>query len=248
MNKKIFILSGVAILLASCGVNKNTSSISSLNQSSLEQSSVSSTSISISSNSTTTSNSVSSSEKSTSSLSSISSISSNKVDQTTEVTIPLLNPGFSNQFVNGDLSTLINYINNIAGISLVKTSSSVSACQIMHVTTNKDTFDCLVIGTGSAGGSLSLDFNKTITKLELKVEAYSKPYTNQGVDYPNVDVASTLYVNEDANKVDLSTLDNTIAPTPRNISYELNSNNIKLYNKEGKNRVFIQEMKLTYKD
>ena len=216
-----------AFILVACGANQvNPSSSVSDN---------SATSDEISSTSEATSTSESSSEDESS-----SATTSTSSEETTEnsVSFSFYNPTCGSAGSNILNNTLTNYMNEVAGTSLVSAVTNTN-CQIMATAPSTGN-NRLTIGSAKAGGELEFTFTATIKSVVIEAETYYKTY--DGSDHP--DAGSTCYVNVDTNVIDLAP--NGTQAIVKEQEFSVNGKKVKLYNKAANNRAYIKTITLKY--
>ena len=167
--------------------------------------------------------------------------------ETKTVTYTFLNN--AEQFPTGDLSKETTRESFTAGFNkdenLVSSVSVTGYVQVLSM--NDDACyikSALLLGSKSYAGELTINFSVTVKQVRLETQAYWKSYSYNGVNY-NVDTASSLYVQSDENVIDLSCKEGE-EPATHNDVFSVNSNSLKLYNKETAKRVYIHSMTIYY--
>ena len=138
---------------------------------------------------------------------------------------------------------LKEYINEEAKTDLVSSIKN-SNCQIgANFPTSGNSV--LIIGASSSAGSLAFTFTKSVKKVSITAQTYHKPYTNQGVDYSNVDTNSELEITTDRAspvfRMDLKPTEDS--PIEKTINIEITNTTLTLSSvADSKGRVFIKEI------
>ena len=129
--------------------------------------------------------------------------------------------------------------------SVVNTDKT--SCQVASVDDVAGTFKVLQIGSSSSKGELTFTFSVNVKSVILSVENYNKNYVNGQTGEPgsSQDTTSKLYVNSDTNVIDLAATAGN--PTKKDVSFDINSTTLKLYNKAEKNRVFVNAITFVLK-
>lgn len=99
------------------------------------------------------------------------------------------------------------------------------------------TFTTLQIGSSSGEGALTFTFSTTVKSIILSLENYNKNYSNNGTPGTSQDTSTKIYVDKDANVVDLAATAGN--PVTKTAEFEINAKSFKIYNKAGKNRAFV---------
>ena len=157
--------------------------------------------------------------------------------------INLYNPTcgtFSKEVLNDRLK---EYINSEAKTEIVSSIKG-SNCQLGANFPTKSN-NVLIIGASSTAGSLEFTFTKTVKKFSIKAQTYHKPYSQGGVDYPNVDPDSSLNIMTDGASpvffMDLKPVEDT--PVEKTMDIEINNTTLTLSSvTDSKGRVFIKEI------
>ena len=157
--------------------------------------------------------------------------------------INLYNPScgtFSKESLNQKLK---DYINSEAKTDLVSSIKG-SNCQLgANFPTSGNSV--LIIGASGSAGSLEFTFTKTVKKFSIKAQTYHKPYSQGGVDYPNVDPNSALTIFTDGASpvfnLDLKPEEDN--PVEKTMDIEINNTTLTLSSvTDSKGRVFIKEI------
>ena len=189
-------------------------------------------------------------QNSSSSVQSSNNSSSSSIEALeTTVTFNFFNPScgsISTEVLN---DRLVNYMNEVAGSTLVSSVSNVKS-QITNDIPNKGE-KVLQIGASSSAGSIEFTFNETIKAITITAQTYHKPYTNYqtGESVPNVDSYSELAISingqEHTQTVDLKPTDGQ--PVETQYTTAINASKFKLASvNDEKGRVFIQSMVVIY--
>ena len=157
--------------------------------------------------------------------------------------INLYNPScgtFSKEVLNDRLKSYINSEANTDLVSSIKGSN----CQLGA---NFPTLgnSVLIVGSSGSAGSLEFTFTKTVKKFSIKAQTYHKPYSQGGVDYPNVDANSSLNIMTDGASpvflMDLKPVEDS--PVEKTMDIEINNTTLTLSSvTDSKGRVFIKEI------
>ena len=135
--------------------------------------------------------------------------------------------------------SLKNAINTEVGKNLVS-SLSASNCTILTDDGTKNQQHLhLTIGTGSDGGYIQFDLSMNILKVQIEVI----PYYKQGY---SLDTNSTVYIDNDEHKIASHSESSTQSLIPFDKTYSTAVNTFKLSNKLGKQRFFIESVKVYY--
>ena len=252
---KLLILVSAATLVA-CGPNNATTTSEESKYSSLENSSATSETTtnqvtSESTNPTASNNSANSSNNSSASSSSnqfVSSTSSSSSSSGTTTSAPadgeslvfgFYNPNCTNYDSAHLNDGLKSYMNGIAGTTFVSAITNTN-CQIMaSAPTNGNSR--LTIGSAKAGGELEFTLSTTIKSVTIEAETYYKYYSNAN----HADGGAVCYVNTDTNVIDLAPQQGN-DPVVKQFQLSLNSNKLKLYNKDANTRAFIKTITFVY--
>lgn len=157
--------------------------------------------------------------------------------------INLYNPScgtFSKEVLNDRLKS---YINSEAKTDLVSSIKG-SNCQLgANFPTSGNSV--LIVGSSGSAGSLEFTFTKTVKKFSIKAQTYHKPYSQGGVDYPNVDANSSLNIMTDGASpvflLDLKPVEDS--PVEKTMDIEINNTTLTLSSvTDTKGRVFIKEI------
>ena len=138
---------------------------------------------------------------------------------------------------------LKEYINEEAKIDLVSSIKG-SNCQLGANFPTKG-HNVLIVGAASSVGSLEFTFTKTVKKFSITAQTYHKPYSQGGVDYPNVDANSALTIFTDGASpvfnLDLRSVEDT--PVEKTMDIAINNTTLTLSSvTDSKGRVFIKEI------
>ena len=164
-------------------------------------------------------------------------------DEEVSYKINLYNPTcgtFSKEVLD---TRLKEYINEEAKTDLVSSIKN-SNCQIgANFPTSGNSV--LIIGASSSIGSLAFTFTKSVKKVSSTAQTYHKPYTNQGVDYPNVDANSELEITTDGAspvfRMDLKPTEDS--PIEKTMDIKITNTTLTLSSvTDSKGRVFIKEI------
>lgn len=157
--------------------------------------------------------------------------------------INLYNPScgtFSKESLNQKLK---DYINSEANTDLVSSIKG-SNCQLgANFPTSGNSV--LIIGASGSAGSLEFTFTKTVKKFSIKAQTYHKPYSQGGVDYPNVDPNSalTIYTDGASPVFNLDLKPEEDNPVEKTKDIEINNTTLTLSSvTDSKGRVFIKEI------
>ena len=157
--------------------------------------------------------------------------------------INLYNPScgtFSKESLNQKLK---DYINSEANTDLVSSIKG-SNCQLgANFPTSGNSV--LIIGASGSAGSLEFTFTKTVKKFSIKAQTYHKPYSQGGVDYPNVDPNSalTIYTDGASPVFNLELKPEEDNPVEKTMNIEINNTTLTLSSvTDSKGRVFIKEI------
>ena len=157
--------------------------------------------------------------------------------------INLYNPScgtFSKEVLNDRLKS---YINSEAKTEIVSSING-SNCQVgANFPTSGNSV--LIVGSSGSAGSLEFTFTKTVKKFSIKAQTYHKPYSQGGVDYPNVDANSSLNIMTDGASpvflLDLKPVEDS--PVEKTMDIEINNTTLTLSSvTDTKGRVFIKEI------
>ena len=157
--------------------------------------------------------------------------------------INLYNPScgtFSKEVLNDRLKSYINSEANTDLVSSIKGSN----CQLgANFPTSGNSV--LIVGSSGSAGSLEFAFTKTVKKFSIKAQTYHKPYSQGGVDYPNVDANSSLKIMTDGASpvflMDLKPVEDS--PVEKTMDIEINNTTLTLSSvTDSKGRVFIKEI------
>ena len=157
--------------------------------------------------------------------------------------INLYNPScgtFSKETLNERLKAYINGEANTDLVSSIKGSN----CQLgANFPTSGNSV--LIIGASGSAGSLEFTFIKTVKKFSIKAQTYHKPYSQGGVDYPNVDPNSALTIYTDGASpvfnLDLKSEEDN--PVEKTMDIEINNTTLTLSSvADNKGRVYIKEI------
>ena len=157
--------------------------------------------------------------------------------------INLYNPScgtFSKEVLNDRLKSYINSEANTDLVSSIKGSN----CQLgANFPTSGNSV--LIVGSSGSAGSLEFTFTKTVKKFSIKAQTYHKPYSQGGVDYPNVDANSSLNIMTDGASpvflMDLKPVEDS--PVEKTMDIEINNTTLTLSSvTDSKGRVFIKEI------
>ena len=138
---------------------------------------------------------------------------------------------------------LKDYINSEANTDLVSSIKG-SNCQLgANFPTSGNSV--LIIGASGSAGSLEFTFTKTVKKFSIKAQTYHKPYSQGGVDYPNVDPNSalTIYTDGASPVFNLELKPEEDNPVEKTMNIEINNTTLTLSSvTDSKGRVFIKEI------
>lgn len=157
--------------------------------------------------------------------------------------INLYNPScgtFSKEVLNDRLKSYINSEANTDLVSSIKGSN----CQLgANFPTSGNSV--LIVGSSGSAGSLEFTFTKTVKKFSIKAQTYHKPYSQGGVDFPNVDANSSLNIMTDGASpvflMDLKPVEDR--PVEKTMDIEINNTTLTLSSvTDSKGRVFIKEI------
>ena len=157
--------------------------------------------------------------------------------------INLYNPScgtFSKEVLNDRLKA---YVNEEAKTDLVSSIKG-SNCQVgANFPTSGNSV--LIVGSSGSAGSLEFTFTKTVKKFSIKAQTYHKPYSQGGVDYPNVDANSSLNIMTDGASpvflMDLKPVEDS--PVEKTMDIEINNTILTLSSvTDNKGRVYIKEI------
>lgn len=157
--------------------------------------------------------------------------------------INLYNPScgtFSKESLNERLKAYINEEANTDLVSSIKGSN----CQLGANFPTTDN-SVLIIGASGSAGSLEFTFTKTVKKFSIKAQTYHKPYSQGGVDYPNVDPNSalTIYTDGASPVFNLDLKPEEDNPVEKTMDIEINNTTLTLSSvTDSKGRVFIKEI------
>lgn len=181
----------------------------------------------------------SSQTQSSSTAASYSEATSSEEDQNT-YKITFVNPScgsFSKEVLNDRLA---EYVNEEVGFEFV-TSIVSNDCQIGNGFPT-DGNKILIIGASSTTGSLKFNFSQTVQAVSITAQTYHKPYTQGGVEYPNVDANSVLRITAGTSRdIDLKPVDGQ--PVEKSFTEAIQSKTFTLSTlNDSKGRVFIKEI------
>lgn len=141
-------------------------------------------------------------------------------------------------YINGNDDYLSNVVLGTGGYAQV---------QNFQTTKGYDPYYTLCLGSGSKNCSLTFTFKYVITSITITAQAYWK-YDTYNKVY-NQDSVSKLYSNDDL-LLDLTTTDKSVMPPEKTSTLTFDEkDNVKTLNlnvKEGKQRVFINKITVTY--
>ena len=241
--KKLLVLAGTAVMLMACGGNNSktpaTSSeptVSSEATSSEAVTPSSSTPVSTpASSSQAASSSTPASSSAAPSSSAVTTSSSTQQADRYEVNYRNTMQGADKSKVGERVQT---YTNGETFDGFVTALTNEGSCQVASIDDSvKGTFTTVQIGSSSGEGALTFTFSVTVKSVILSVENYNKSYENNGTPGSSQDTSSKLYVNSDSTMIDLAATAGN--PVTKVETVEINSKTLKLYNKAGKNRVFV---------
>ena len=241
--KKLLVLAGTAVMLMACGGNNSktpaTSSEPTVSSEATSSEAVTPSSDAPSSSAASSSQAASSSTPASSSAapSSSAATSSSSTQQADRYEVNYRNTmqGADKSKVGERVQT---YTNGETFDGFVTALTNEGSCQVASVDDSvKGTFTTVQVGSSSGEGALTFTFSVTVKSVILSVENYNKSYENNGTPGTSQDTSSKLYVNSDSNLIDLSATAGN--PVTKVETVEINSKTLKLYNKAGKNRVFV---------
>ena len=241
--KKLLVLAGTAVMLMACGGNNSktpaTSSeptVSSEATSSEAVTPSSSTPVSTpASSSQAASSSTPASSSAAPSSSAVTTSSSTQQADRYEVNYRNTMQGADKSKVGERVQT---YTNGETFDGFVTALTNEGSCQVASIDDSvKGTFTTVQIGSSSGEGALTFTFSVTVKSVILSLENYNKSYENNGTPGTSQDTSSKLYVNSDSTMIDLAATAGN--PVTKVETVEINSKTLKLYNKAGKNRVFV---------
>ena len=240
---KVLLLVSATFLMA-CNSTASTSEPKESTPSSSVESSLSVESTSENTSSISTSSSESSSSIGSSSSTTTSSSEAPVADN--ELTINFYNPTCNTMSTEVLDERLAAYMNEVAGTTFVSKIKN-TACQMANnIPTNGEKI--LIIGSGSAAGSLEFTFANDIKSVVITAQTYCKAWVDtwsgdEPVTYMNVDANSVLTVNE--HTVDLKPTDDQAVEKEH--AEALNGKTLKLSTSgENNSRVFIKSIKFIY--
>lgn len=248
--KKLLVLAGTAVMLMACGGNAksttpatSTEATTSTETTSSEATSTSSAPVSVASSSASSAAPASSS-KSSAATSTATSSASTQADRYAV--------SYRDTMAGADKTkvadTVKAYTNGETFDGFVTTLVNEGSNQVASVDDSvKGTFKVLQIGSSSGEGALTFTFSVNVKSVILSVENYNKSYVNGKTGEPgsSQDTTSKLYVNSDSNVIDLAATAGN--PTVKTETVEINSKTLKIYNKAGKNRVFVNAITFVLK-
>ena len=236
---RLLILSVAAISLISCNTN------SSSKKSKKSTSEPGSTSL--------TSTSQTSSGSSSSSSTSVTPTGDSLFIGTTGATLPSKLYGGSGESGgvalddSANRTEFVNYINGLAGYSLVDSFNPVNKVYFnTNGNTGKENVQ-LTLGTGNYEGKMTMNLNVAVTKIEIVYSAYYK-VTATGTPY---DEDAVLYIEDRQYNPEITT---TLPEPKQTVSYEYSTPSKKVYLTndngdavaDGQRRVFIYSIKLFF--
>lgn len=132
------------------------------------------------------------------------------------------------------------YINETVGFNLVSSVAN-SKCQI-NTGYPTEGNSILIIGSSKVAGSLAFTFTSNVQMIKITAQTYHKPYTQNGVEYPNVDANSVLRITAGStNELDLTPVDGQ--PVEKTYSEAIQKSNLTLASKnDDTGRVFIKDI------
>ena len=248
--KKLLVLAGTAVMLMACGGNTksttpatSTEATTSTETTSSQATSTSSAPVSVASSSASSAAPASSS-KSSAATSTATSSASTQADRYAV--------SYRDTMAGADKTkvadTVKAYTNGETFDGFVTTLVNEGSNQVASVDDSvKGTFKVLQIGSSSGEGALTFTFSVNVKSVILSVENYNKSYVNGQTGEPgsSQDTTSKLYVNSDSNVIDLAATAGK--PTVKTETVEINSKTLKIYNKAGKNRVFVNAITFVLK-
>ena len=245
INKLFVLLSALTLIACSSNSNTNPGASSSLepaDSSSAVTNPSSQSDAANSSNADANSSLVASSSNAAASVSTAAS-SSSAASYTHTYTFNFYDPSCGSGGSNVLDNKLKEYMNETA-TGLVSSVTN-SNCQIM-ANAPETGHNYLTVGSSSAGGELEFTFSTTIAAVTINAQTYYKRYQQNGSGpwVTNPDTGSILYVNADANVINLAPEDGQ--PVEKQLDLTINSNKLKLYNKADKNRAYIKSITLMY--
>ena len=241
--KKLLVLAGTAVMLMACGGNNSktpaTSSEPVVSSEATSSEAVTPSSDAPASSAAASSQAASSSTPASSSAapSSSAATSSSSTQQADRYEVNYRNTmqGADKTKVGERVQT---YTNSETFDGFVTALTNEGSCQVASVEDSvKGTFTTVQVGSSSGEGALTFTFSVTVKSVILSLENYNKSYENNGTPGTSQDTSSKLYVNSDSNLIDLSATAGN--PVTKVETVEINSKTLKLYNKAGKNRVFV---------
>lgn len=156
-------------------------------------------------------------------------------------------------------TNFVTYINGtdnlLSSVSLVgKSESKEMDFQILDEAGTKVTEKHVMwwMGSASATGKLTMDFNCDVTGIKLTIQAYHKPCVNTWDEpepflVPNADKSAKLYIDSADNVKDLSfTTETTPEIVDFSKTYQTPTKQIIIGNLDIQQRVFIHSMEITY--
>lgn len=161
-------------------------------------------------------------------------------------TITFLNAEITGDMTGGNHEKFLNWFNSQANIL---TDFTITGYVQMMKNQSLEPFVTLCIGSASSEGRIDFTFNKKISKITINSQGYYKSYKNYEPPYEikySVDEKSEIYLNDDANWIDLTAAPNSLPETKTKSYIFENANKLSFYNKEAKNRAFIHSLTITY--
>lgn len=181
-------------------------------------------------------------------------------EETLTKTITFLDGSFVGQLDQPSTrNSFVTYVNGtddlLSSVSLVgKSESKEMDFQILDEVGSKVTEKHVMwwMGSASATGKLTMDFNCDVTGIKLTIQAYHKPYVNTWDEpepflVPNADKSAKLYIDSTDNIKDLSfTTETTPEIVDFSKTYQTPTKQIIIGNLNIQQRVFIHSMEISY--
>lgn len=144
----------------------------------------------------------------------------------------------------GNVSKLLDFLNNQSQeVDLIRSLDCVSLNSLDDLEKDGSGDRYLTVGTKSSSGSLTMNFNYAISKVEVLCVNYHNTYTGGSGGY-NCDDKAHLKIGDNDLSLELTDKTNPVAKT-LSVDYSPNVASIKIESSSG--RVFIKSISLTYK-
>ena len=154
-------------------------------------------------------------------------------------------------FPTGDLTKATSMEKFVAGFNkdgeFVTSASVVGKVQMASM--NSDTCyikSILQFGSQSSAGELRINFAVDIMDVTIETQAFWKSYNSGGEVVTNVDTNAHLYVDKDAQDIDL-TAEAGKEPDKHTATFETPNKSVKLYTKEENQRAYIHSITIRYR-